>query len=72
MDMHLVGYPELSLISIQEVPVIENHMILKEQKTLSTCKPIKHLRQVPAMHNYQYALINTRDPHWMQPSVRFI
>jgi len=56
VDMHLVGYPEPSLISIQEVPVIEDHMILKEQKSLSTSKPSKHLRQVPATKHYQYTL----------------
>jgi hypothetical protein len=52
MDVHLVGYPELSLIRIQQIPVIEDHMILKEQKSFSTCKSIKHLRQVPAICIY--------------------
>jgi hypothetical protein len=54
--MHLVGYPELIFISIQEVPVIEDHVILKEQKSLSTSKPSKHLRQVPATKKYQYTI----------------
>jgi hypothetical protein len=53
MSMHLVGYPELSLVKIIEVPIIEDHMILKEHKSPSTCKPVKHLWQEPIVEMYQ-------------------
>jgi len=44
---YLVGNPQFFLVCLQEIPVVENHIILKEQKSFSTSVAFKHFGQVP-------------------------
>jgi hypothetical protein len=44
---NLVGYPKFFLVSLQQVPVVKNHVVLQEEKSISTTVSRKHLGQKP-------------------------
>lgn len=44
-ERYLICYPQLCLVSLNQVPIVENHIILKEKKSFCTFKFAKNLWQ---------------------------
>jgi hypothetical protein len=43
----LICNPKFFLVSLQQVPVVKNHVVLEEEKSISTTISFKNLGQIP-------------------------